>query len=81
MIKRHEKLLAKIPKKDRLRLEEAMQCIYHRDFSALDREKLKGYQSIFRIRIGNYRIIYYDDGSVVTLKAIQRRNETTYSNF
>lgn len=81
MTKDYEKLLAKIPKRDRLRIEEALTHVYVRDFTALDRQKLKGYEHIFRIRVGNYRVIYYDDDSTIILKAIQRRNEATYSKF
>lgn len=81
MTKEYEKLLAKIPKKDRVRIEKVLLCLQERDFSTLDRQKLKGYEHIFRIRVGNYRIIYFDDGERVILKAIQRRNEATYHAF
>lgn len=78
MTKQYEKLLAKIPRKDRLRIEEALLYLYRRDFTMVQRQKLAGYEHIFRIRVGNYRIIYFDDGTTIQLKAIQRRNEATY---
>ena len=81
MTKAYEKLLRKIPAKDRERIQHALECVHKRDFSAMQRQKLKGYDCIFRIRIGSERIIYYDDGSIIILKAIQRRNESTYSDF
>lgn len=81
MTKEYEKLLRKISTKDRVRIEEALVRIFERDSSTLDCQKLKGYEWIFRIRVGNYRIIYFDDGETVILKAIQRRNEATYSTF
>ena len=81
MTKKYEKLLGKIPMKDRERILEALACLKRRDYEALDRQKLKGYEHIFRIRVGNFRIIYFDDGERIILKAIQRRNEATYSAF
>jgi mRNA-degrading endonuclease RelE of RelBE toxin-antitoxin system len=75
---RIEKLLRRIPKKDRLKIEEDLQHLFHRDFHTLDRDKLKGHKHTYRIRTGNYRIIYDDDGKTIILKAIKRRNEGTY---
>ncbi len=76
-----EKQLRKMSAKDRERIFRTLQKIIARDFSALDRKKLKGYECIFRVRIGNYRIIYFDDGQKLIMKAIQRRNEATYRDF
>lgn len=76
-----EKQLRKIPEMRRGRVFTAIERLMARDFSALDRKQLRGYESIFRIRVGNYRIIYYDDGEEIILKAIRRRNEATYSDF
>lgn len=76
-----EKLFRKIPKRDRIRIEEALEKLIVRDFRSLRRQKLKGYEHIYRIRIGNYRIIYYDDAEDIVLKAVRRRDESTYSKF
>ena len=76
-----EKQLRNIPEKDRERIFAAIEQLMARDFSALDRKRLKGYEHIFRIRVGSYRVIYYDDGADVILKAVLRRNESTYSRF
>lgn len=76
-----EKLLRKISKKDRILIEKALELLYLRHFQTLELKKLKGYQHIYRIRTGNYRIIYYDDGAEIILKAIRRRDESTYSDF
>ena len=75
------KQLRKIPQRNRERIEIALQLLLARDFSTLDRLQLKGYENIFRIRVGNYRIIYHDDGEEITLKAIPRRDENTYKDF
>ncbi|OGJ57236.1 hypothetical protein A2789_04335 [Candidatus Peribacteria bacterium RIFCSPHIGHO2_01_FULL_54_22] len=76
-----EKQLRSIPAKDRERVFAVIEQLMARDFSALDRKQLKGYECIFRIRVGNYRVIYYDDGADIILKAVLRRNESTYSLF
>ncbi len=76
-----KKQLRKIPRKSRNRILSALTQLLVRDFSTLDRLRLKGYENIFRIRVGNYRIIYHDDGEKITLKAIPRRDENAYSDF
>ncbi len=76
-----KKQLSKIPRKSKDRIIAALLLLKARDFSAFDRLQLKGFENIFRIRVGNYRIIYHDDGEKITLKAIPKRDETTYNDF
>jgi mRNA interferase RelE/StbE len=42
--------------------------------------KLKGSEEVYRIRVGNYRILYevYDSEKLVVISHVLRRNETTY---
>ena len=42
--------------------------------------KLKGYRDIYRVRIGNYRIIFKKAATIEILK-ISKRDEQTYKNF
>ncbi len=76
-----QKQLRKIPRNDRDRIFAALTLLLQRDYSILNLKQLKGYQNIFRIRVGNYRIIFHDDGEEITLKAISRRDENTYKDF
>lgn len=76
-----KKQLRKIPARDRDRIIEVLTLLFSRDFSGLNRLLLKGHENIFRVRVGNYRIIYHDDGEEITLKAIPKRDESTYSDF
>ena len=76
-----EKQLRKIQGSYRERVYSAIEQIMARNFATLDRKLLKGYENIFRVRVGNYRIIYHDDGEKITLKAIRKRDERTYSDF
>lgn len=74
-----EKQLRKIAASERLRVLDAMEHIIKRDVSLLDRIKLKGYKHMFRVRIGDYRIIYSDDGVDIVFEAVVRRDDNTYS--
>ncbi len=76
-----KKQLRKIPKNSRGRILAVLFLVFARDFSTLDRLRLKGFENIFRIRVGNYRIIYHDDGEKITLKAIPTRDENTYRDY
>ena len=76
-----QKLFRRIPRKDRLRIQDALSRVYLGNSKGDERQKLKGFVHIYRIRIGNYRVIFYDDGTEVILKAVKRRNEVTYSEF
>lgn len=75
------KLFRRIIKHDRILIEAVLRQIFSRKFIGLDIQKLKGYTHIYRVRVGNYRIFYYDDGHEIILKAIRRRNESTYRDF
>ena len=43
-------------------------------------QKIRGQERSYRIRVGNYRVIYevYDKENVVLISRVLRRNETTY---
>lgn len=73
-----EQQLRKIPRKERERIFRTLDTIYRREFTGLDRKKLKGFDHIFRIRVGTYRIVYEDNGTSIILKGILKRNESTY---
>ncbi|MFH0770924.1 MAG: type II toxin-antitoxin system RelE/ParE family toxin [Candidatus Peregrinibacteria bacterium] len=76
-----KKQLRKMPYSSRQRVMAALLLLQSRDFGSLDRRQLKGYEHIYRIRIGNYRVIYFDDGARIIFRAIRRRNEATYRDF
>lgn len=42
--------------------------------------KVKGAEKAYRIRVGNYRVVYevYDDDKLVLILQVARRSETTY---
>ena len=78
---RIEKQLRAIPGPYRERVFSALERIIARDFAGLDRLQLKRHECIYRVRVGHYRIIYFDDGQNIAFQAIRRRNEATYRDF
>ena len=42
--------------------------------------KIKGAEKAYRIRVGNYRVVYevYDSDSLILILQVARRSETTY---
>ncbi|NOS67386.1 MAG: hypothetical protein HOO67_03405 [Candidatus Peribacteraceae bacterium] len=76
-----EKQLRKMPAKDRDRVMDAMEKIILRNFSGLNLKQLTGFKSIFRVRVGNYRIIYFDNGKTIIFESVSRKNETTYNDL
>lgn len=76
------KLLSRFDKSERVILESLIGRIFSLDWRNLDIKKLKGYKNIFRIRKGNFRIIYQlMEGKEVYVLTIERRSETTYKNL
>ena len=73
------KQVKKMPWHDRARVSDTIKLLLAHDFENLDRQQLKGRENIFRVRIGNYRIIYHDDGRVVTIIEVPRRSDITYN--
>ena len=52
-----EKQIKKLPEKDQLRLVRAMLMLSEEQLPKGSR-KLKGYDDVFRIRVGRYRVLY-----------------------
>ena len=76
-----EKQLRKMPRKERDRVLGVMEKIIQRDFLGLDRKQLKGLKWIFRVRVGNFRIIYFDDGNEIQFESVRRKSESTYDDL
>lgn len=78
---RIEKELAKLSSKERARVRELLEKIVRKDMKGVEVKKLKARKDIFRVRKGDIRIIYRDDNGDISILAIERRNENTYSKF
>ena len=73
-----EKLLNKISKKDRETLLCVIETIINeKDISHLKPIKLEGLD-LYRIRKGNFRIIFHRESGGVVIDSIKMRDENTY---
>ena len=73
-----EKLLKKISRKDRDALLLAIEeLITGKDIQHLKPIKLQGLD-LYRIRKGNFRIIFHKENGVMVIDSIKLRNENTY---
>jgi len=69
-----EKQLKKLSKVNQIAIAKKIRVI--RDSSKIEGgEKLKGFQSIFRIRVGDYRIVYRKTKSEVYIVLIRHRKD------
>lgn len=76
------KLLAKLSTKDLKRINATIERIAKLQLEGLDIKALKGRSGVYRIRVGNYRIIFSIDQSKKTnILSIGRRNEGTYGDL
>jgi mRNA-degrading endonuclease RelE of RelBE toxin-antitoxin system len=78
------KFLKKLDQKRRQEIEALLLQIKRRELGRLDIKKLKGSDSLFRVRKGNIRVFFSVDrnpvskGSEVSIISIDFRTDTTY---
>ena len=74
-----EKLEGRIRRQDFERLREAVNSLATEPRPQGVR-KIKGAERAYRIRVGNYRVVYevYDSDNLVLILQVVRRSETTY---
>ncbi len=73
-----EKFLALLDRKRRERVEVAMSRILAGDLSGLDVKKLRGFESRYRVRIGDIRVVFDGIGSRSSILSIGWRSGSTY---
>lgn len=74
-----EKLLAKITEKEKISLVLISEKVKNKDFTGLDIKKLSGYDDIFRIRKGKFRIIFQITKNDTKIISVDKRSDTTYN--
>lgn len=76
------KLLSKLSKNDLKRISKTVEQITKLQLEGLDLKALKGQSGVYRVRVGNYRIIFSVNQSKTTsILSIGRRNEKTYKDL
>ncbi len=82
MVDRMTKNLGKFSKRERDQILQAMKRILLNDLQGLDIKKLKDREDAFRVRRGDFRIIFRKvDQGVNVIIAVERRSESTYKEF
>lgn len=76
-----EKALRKLSDKERSLLKELLRKLQSSNTKGLDIAKLKGHETIYRLRRGRLRIIFRMENGSITLLKIARRSDTTYSEY
>jgi mRNA-degrading endonuclease RelE of RelBE toxin-antitoxin system len=75
-----EKLFKKINKRDREILLKTLNLILARNLEELKVIKLSA-SDFYRVRKGNFRIIFHYEETETIIDAIRLRNEDTYKDF
>ena len=78
---RLRKLLRSLSAKEENVLNELLEKIYARKLKGSDVKKLKGKLNIYRVRMGDFRVIFHDDGVQIAILFAGRRNDNTYNNY
>ncbi len=76
------KALKKLTPKERELFRKLLEAIEAQKFSNLDIKKLSGHDDIYRVRKGQFRVIFQltNNKNVVVL-ALERRSDQTYSKY
>ena len=76
------KLLTKLSKSDLKRISKTVEQITMLQLEGLDIKALKGQSGVYRVRVGNYRIIFsVNQNKKTNILSIGRRNEKTYKDL
>lgn len=76
-----KKFLKKLNEKERHQIEKVLAALFYGKTEALNIKKLKGRDDVFRVRAGNFRIIFQrKNGEDIRILDIGRRDEDTYKN-
>lgn len=73
-----EKFLAKITEKEKKILRGIIEKIIEKDLKGLDVKKLTGHENFFRVRKGDFRIIFKMSKADSKILGVERRADTTY---
>lgn len=77
-----DKALLKLPNKQRQKLMQAFGQVMEGKVEGLNIKKLKGHSDVYRLRVGDSRLVFrqLDSGEQLVLH-VGKRNEQTYRDF
>ncbi len=70
---RAKKELSRIPKIDQIAIAGRIRSLLEK--SVINEAKLSGYKDIFRVRVGNYRIVYRKTSQEIHIVLIHHRKD------
>lgn len=74
------KFLKRLQSRDLRRINTVIGHLQQGNITGLDIKKLKGYSNMFRVRVGDFRIVYKKDITLgIIILEISRRSDTTYN--
>lgn len=77
-----DKALVKLTKKQRDQLFTKFNLLCIGQFEGLNIKKMKGYRNLYRLRVGNVRLIYKQTvGKQPVIMYIGKRDDQTYRDF
>lgn len=75
------KFLRRLSPKEQDQLATVIADIITGKVSGYDQKKMKGHANLYRIRVGDIRIVYIDLNTEQRILLIERRNDNTYRDF
>ena len=75
---RIEKALNKLGNKERATVKALLIRIASGELDGLDVRKLKGREDVYRVRKGDFRIIFLRKSANIRILTLERRNSKTY---
>lgn len=78
---RISKALQRLTPKEQKIIKGILTRVERGEVEGMDLKRLKGHDSIFRVRKGDIRIIFSKSGGAISLLTIERRSEKTYRDF
>jgi len=74
-----DKFLRKLESTERKNLLKVLEIIYSGNIKGLDIKKLKGYDALYRARVGKIRVVFSRVGDDILINRIEFRGDNTYN--
>ena len=76
------KFLNSLTEKERESIEVLVARLYNNDLAGLNVKKLKGSLNMYRVRKGDFRIVFsYTSNNSIKIEFVGRRNDNTYKKY
>lgn len=75
------KFIQRLSHQERSKLKKVIKQVLAGDVQNLDTKKLKRYGNIFRVRVGDNRIIFKNKDAVTRIVFVGRKSGATYKKF